>query len=432
MISERNQLGHWKAAALCLLIFLSLMPLTAQTPSARKLSEQDAKSIAALIIELDSDDFSRRERAMDALRAKGVIARPYLTKALKNASLELRIRLDELLSQMPSDERTDLNGPSEQRISLTLEDATLDATLKKIGQATGVKILPNGMKYDRLISLSIKDASLLEALDILADSLDASWHMDGRISTVRLVAAGVNTPHRVYSGPVRIAAERFMNNRSLSFGGQPINSCYLQLRIDVEPDAHLIGLWQPLQSTNITDDKGQALALPAARTARFQSVAGRSTHSFTIPMKSPSAQAGVISLLEGTIELAFPKSYERVTLPLPEPGINPEPNGTESVRIQSVSPRSNPRRVVVIEAIPRPLQVDGAVNTGVQDRRAAFLMADGTRVEIKTLPHPRRQGNKEIFTLTLPSGEIESIQFERLTAVRSQTVKFKIRDLPLP
>ena len=60
MISERNQLGHWKAAALCLLIFLSLTPLTAQTPSARKLSEQDAKSIAALIIELDSEAVVRQ------------------------------------------------------------------------------------------------------------------------------------------------------------------------------------------------------------------------------------------------------------------------------------------------------------------------------------------------------------------------------------
>ena len=414
------------------LILISTTSSVAQTPAVEP-GAQDVKTrVMVLIQRLESDDFAQREKAMVQLRAEGPAARPYLVRAKGSASLDVRLRIEELISLLPTGKSADNTKRESARVNVDLTDATLAEALEAVAGSSGIKILPNGMPTDRLLTLSIKDAPILNAVDQLADALDASWHLDGRLSIIRLVAAGINSPHRIYSGPTRIAAERFMNNRSLSFGGQPLGSCYVQLRIDVDPAAHLIGLWQPLQESTITDSKGKALSQPANRTARFQSVAGRSTHSFTLPMANPSTGAQSLALLEGTVELAFPKSYEQVTLPMPEPGAKSDGGHEGNVGILSTSPANAPRRVVVIEAKRQSLQVDGVVNTQVQDRRVTFLMVDGTRVEVSNLAHPRRQGENEVFTIPIPAGDVEAVQFQRLSAIRTEKVRFSFRDLPLP
>lgn len=421
--------------SLGLLLLLFIGQATPNVPGqvTPQVEPQDIQKRAeSLIKQLESDDFTQRESAMEGLRKLGAAARPLLVAAVETASLDARLRLEELISSLPAVEKQTTPDGETRLVSVDLQEATLEQALQAVTGDTGISISPNGLKYEGPITLSLKDVPILAAVDALADAVSASWHLDARVSQIRLMGGGTNTPHRIHKGPVRIAAERFMNNRSLSYGGQSTGSCYLQLRIDVDPAAHLIGLWQPIKTSKATDDKGRSLSKPALQTLRFQTVSGRSTHSFTVPLENPAADAKSLSVLEGTVRLAFPKSYEQVTLPMPDPGNEPTVEPGQSIRIRSVSPSDARRRVVVIEAEQKPLQVEGVNNTAVKDYRISFLMVDGRRVKAAQVPFPRRQGELDTFTVPLPTGDVESVHFERLTAIRVEEVIFKLRNLMLP
>jgi HEAT repeat protein len=89
-----------------LVALLSAGCLLAAACGARAAPPPDPAHVAALVRDLDSDDFAVREKADKELRQMGSAAKPLLREALKQAdSLEVRLRLERILRVVTPEER---------------------------------------------------------------------------------------------------------------------------------------------------------------------------------------------------------------------------------------------------------------------------------------------------------------------------------------
>jgi hypothetical protein len=90
------------SVAFATLLRLADAPKSALPLLRKELLREDAKvRIERLLADLDSDEFDERQRATRALEELGLVARPYLAKALRSGPpLDVRRRLEKLLAAL--------------------------------------------------------------------------------------------------------------------------------------------------------------------------------------------------------------------------------------------------------------------------------------------------------------------------------------------
>jgi WD40 repeat protein len=135
----------------------SLRMLRARLPAPRVTPEQ----LARLLRDLDDDDFTKRERATEALRLQGQAVAPSLKKALEgNPSAEVRSRIHQLLDALTDAKTTlantirtvrtvevleQIGTPEARRVLEELADGVLEARATQEAQAA-LQRWPNGGK----------------------------------------------------------------------------------------------------------------------------------------------------------------------------------------------------------------------------------------------------------------------------------------------
>lgn len=126
----------------------------------------DTKKIAQLVEKLGSGDFDEREQATEALDKIGIEALEALRKATKSDDAEMRRRAADLVGKIEKREASALLlRPT--RVTLSLKDATVTealAALRKAGDATFQVNDPANTLKDVRITLELKDATYFEAL----------------------------------------------------------------------------------------------------------------------------------------------------------------------------------------------------------------------------------------------------------------------------
>jgi hypothetical protein len=90
--------------------------------------------VAALIRDLDDEEFDRREQASGKLRELGFLAEPAMRNALKTASPEVKQRLDDLLERLGGADGAPTRGEG-------LRDLRTVAILERVGTAEAVTLL---------------------------------------------------------------------------------------------------------------------------------------------------------------------------------------------------------------------------------------------------------------------------------------------------
>jgi WD40 repeat protein len=120
----------------------------------------DPRTIAALIAELDSNQFVKREQAMRALERLGTVAEPALRKALatRQPSLEVRRRMERILEQLEGP----VTAPEQLRELRALE------VLEQIGSAEARQLLAKLAQGTADVPLTQEARAALRRLAILA------------------------------------------------------------------------------------------------------------------------------------------------------------------------------------------------------------------------------------------------------------------------
>ncbi|HYC78992.1 MAG TPA: hypothetical protein VEI02_15300, partial [Planctomycetota bacterium] len=185
----------------------------------------------SLAADLDSDVFERRERAMRELAEAGESARDALTDAKTTASLEARLRIEELLGLLGA--RSAGPRPA-RRASVELADGTLSEGCARLATAFGVRVRPATPQDGALrASFSADDLPFFAALDRLCDAAGAAFYRDARDGAY-LLRRGDRPGPVVYADGLRAELIQMSVTRTARFGaGATLASAHVQLQIDV-------------------------------------------------------------------------------------------------------------------------------------------------------------------------------------------------------
>lgn len=266
------------AAAKQKLLLRAAPPAPAATPNAVDTPPDPAT--AKHIADLGSEDYRTREKAGQALEAKGDIVLPHLRKALATAeNPEVSRRLAVMVRRMEHDR---LVAP--RRVSLSVKDQTAKAVFAEIAKQTGYRIEFNGGGGgpETKFSFEFDRAPFWQAVDKVADDAGMGVYADYNDEVVRVNAyQDAHNPHVCYAGPFRFLATGINTNRSIQLSGvskkgfptnRPSESVGISLQINSEPKNPILG------STNYqadvlvaTDDLGGNLIPPKDNNNSYRS-----------------------------------------------------------------------------------------------------------------------------------------------------------------
>ncbi|HKI35124.1 MAG TPA: HEAT repeat domain-containing protein [Gemmataceae bacterium] len=140
---------------------------TAGEPVAAKKAAQKsvAEQAARLVVELGSDDFDVRERAVRQLEALGPAAGPTLQKAVANSDPEVR-RLALQVAEKIARKMEAAEVLEPRRFRVAFRDVPLHVALAEFTRASGARIqLDQGVKNDRKVTLDTGYTTFWDAFD---------------------------------------------------------------------------------------------------------------------------------------------------------------------------------------------------------------------------------------------------------------------------
>lgn len=233
----------------------------------------ESPTVEQLIERLGSRDFKTREAAARAL-AERDDALPAMKKALAHPDLEIRTRLEQLVSET---ERSALLSP--KRVTLQLDSVSVKDAVAELSRQSGYRVDLQGGPQNQLVSLDARNITFWEAFDKIGNQagLMLQQHHDMQGGLI-LMSQNTMTPFVDYRGPFRVWATGFHYHKSLTFGaiprsspsiGQRSEQMSFQFSVVAEPKLPLLGLGQP-KLVAALDDQDNSLAPPQAKGAIYE------------------------------------------------------------------------------------------------------------------------------------------------------------------
>jgi hypothetical protein len=132
-------------------------------------------NVAREIERLKSDVVAERERAIHTLESIGLPAMPALEMELKSADLETRYRIEALLKSIPRRAAlTKVFGPT-KRVTYQADKVPFGEVAAALGKSLDEKVRLEGPDPASPVTLDLKDATLWEAFDALADAAKSRY-----------------------------------------------------------------------------------------------------------------------------------------------------------------------------------------------------------------------------------------------------------------
>ncbi len=424
-------------APLILLGFLLLLGpgVRGQTSGSAAVKPQDEAE--SWIRQLASDDFKKRDEALEALTRLGRKAAAALRDALKTADPETKLRIQTLLENLPpADREVKEVRLTQTKVDLVSPGSSLEELAARFESLTGFRFqrpLPRSTRAK--IRLDIENRPAFEALDLIAREAGLRWMIDGGSGFIRLIKGVASRPLVLYEGPFRMALTSVSRNASLMFGGTPQDNCYIQMQIDIEPGAPVLGMWIPPKLTEAQDSKGRKL-VPASDSFRsyFSPTAGRRSFTTSLRLEPPSRDATSIPRIEGSLRIAVARVWDKVTAGIPPEGEAPPAPLVSGDLEVTILRRSTQGETTVLEvSLARPpLYADEQRTRPIQEQTFLVLDAEGREIPLLGRPQPGRRGDKEIFTLRIRHSAPDRLMVGSVSAFALLTVPFHFEDVPLP
>lgn len=332
-----------------------------------------AAELSLLLRDLSSPEFARREAASRALETLGPASREALADRREGLSLEARLRVDEAIARIDASAARKVGPLQPTLVTLHLEERPLgeivDALLRAGGYRRGTIASPTpGADHvtwaRRTTTFTVEGRPFFEALDLLGAAESITVRRDFRSGRFQV---GAETPIPLpcrYVGPLKVALTTFSISRVSRFLGDPTTSAQLQLLVDLEEDAPVVGVLGPVRTTRVVDDRGADLSLPDVGSTRFLIAAGprRQIHLAAM-IAPPDRDAKMLRVLE--LELAVVKQSELAVTSIRDPDLRvraptngapppEETHGSLSLALDGVQVIGEQLHVTVSFTPPRP------------------------------------------------------------------------------
>jgi len=413
--------------------------------SAPLFSQPPEQELSALLDDLTSTDFDAREKASTRLVAMGEPARAFLEKARESLDLEGRLRIDAILARLST------AAPSVEPVvfeptivDIDLQEVPIAVAAKRLGEAAGIAIafgrsgpgVPPPPGHDVPVSFSVKGISFFEALDRFCAITGCLFNTDYSTGGFVLTPGygGKTGPVR-YDGPMRVLATSLSISRQTRFTDPPTINANLQLRINIEPRATILGIIGPVRKASAKDDLGNALTFRTYSGPRNLQAMGRQRQTFqSLAFDAPKPTAKKLVEVRVPLELIVPSSMlasEIQDLAASEP----DAPGVGALRLKiDTLATTQPGQHTVTISFHKPI-AEGKVELRVTPDLEEIHVFDTKGQKIPIAPNTivrRRVGTREVRTLRLPDTPVGRIQ---VRALRSFTVMKRVvtfAELALP
>lgn len=419
------------------------------------------KKIDELVGRLDDDRIDAREAAVQALVELGPAAVPLLKNRIEKLDLESKGRVEDAVRSIEAREAMSQSLPPLRRVTLALKDRPVREALVEIRKQTGLPFDFTEASVDAAISVALKDATPLEALDeVCRLGGQLSYAVSGQDDYNRLTGERIPREPRIrfsngdareypafYVRHYRLRVTQISLTRTNTFAkaGQKQSSAYLTLDAVWPPDVKPDGVTE-FRITELKDDQGRSLLMQeGAAAGRMPRQFGRvrrtrgydSTVNETVPFKYPEADARKIAVLKGEVSLRFPKETRMIVFDkLAESRGKTVDVGGAKVTLKDYQDKGT-SHLIELQVTGR---IGGAGGTGSWDA-LPFSYED---VEITTESGARLEsgsmsgsGDGKSYTLKLDrrATKPEPVKEVRIPCVLSHfqdDFKFELKDIPLP
>jgi hypothetical protein len=412
-----------------LVLFLAAAPAFAQTPDPP--ASRPARPVVEIIADLDADDFDRRERATEELVRLGADARAALEAARTEGSLERRLRIDALLARLGSS--SGAASRRSARITLDLKSRPLREACEALAAASGYAVRSaTPADGERLVDVQCEDAPFFAALDALAAAAGAQQFRDPRDGVYVLRVSAEKGGPATYVDGLRVALSSISVTRMTRFGSAASSSAFIQLQVDAEPGAGILGLLAPITVAEATDEQGRSL-LPKEKqqvnyVQRFDP-AGRVPAAAML--SPPESDAKTLKKLRFDLKVVVPEQTAEVEIASPR--ADPEnPRGDGALRVTIEEWREGDDGIAVRLTIERPVaEGAGPPNSNISDDQVTFVDAEGGRVQPKT-SGAKNLGARADYHAELPKGSYASLRVSSLVKFAVRGVSATFEEIALP
>lgn len=255
----------------------------AATPAPVVTADPPDAETAALLKALGSERYREREKAGEALEAKGDKALPHLRRALATTdNPEVARRLAVMVRRMDNDR---LVAP--KRITLSVKDKPAKAVFDEIARQTGYKIefndnngFPGGTPAK--FSFEFDKAPFWQVIDRVADAANLQVYAESDDETIRINPHGnTSNPHVCYAGPFRLVAQTINASKSVQLAGvtrqgvantRSVESLGLNFQLYSEPKNPILGTTNYQADVLVAvDETGATLVPPKDHNNGYQS-----------------------------------------------------------------------------------------------------------------------------------------------------------------
>lgn len=398
--------------------------------------------VRALIEDLASDSYERRETATDALVARGGSVRPQLLLAREKADLEVRLRIDAILERIAAPVRALGKVPVGTRVPHDIEPRPLGAALAELGRVTGIPLKfeaprrpgsePEGEQPE--VVLDVGGMLFFEAIDAICERhglyLSRNHLNGGVILRPGIVPAGIT----VHEGPLRLAVSSMQVSRRTDFVNSSTVSASLSIMIDAEPGAGMLGVLMPRELPEPRDEDGHAIGWEIPTTQGPRDVRLFSTQQrswLQLQMHAPRPEAKELHDLVLPLEFVVAREVVEGTLEAGDVVKDGPKRGGIQLRVVDHQVFAGNQRLTLGFVVP---DVEGAAATRMPVQWEDIHVTDTEGRPMQPIGGRGRStaGTERRLSLTLPKGDIGRIRVTTLRSwqIHEKTFRFEVLRLP--
>ena len=299
------------------------------------LAPQDAldRKVDEILLKLADDSIDARDAAVKALADLGPAALPVLKKRAEKLAGEARGRVEEAVKRIELREALSRNLPPLKKVTLDLKDVPARQALEEVARQTGLTFDLSSCTADAAVSVRVKDATPLEAVDEVCRCSgqigyqvmdEDSWGRKARaVRGPRIFFHNGTFPEypATYVRHYRVRVTSVSLTRTNTFAGHQAGG---QMQVDVQwpPDVKPAGL-KSFRMAEAKDDRGRPLlsAPEAAEETVFHRMRRHRGWDMSVnesvQIKYPEADAKAVALLKGTAVFSYPKENRTLTFETP-------------------------------------------------------------------------------------------------------------------
>lgn len=244
---------------------------SAAPPSSQPLVAEGAPdaAVAALITSLGDADYRVREKAGQALAAKGEAVLPDLRRAMNATdNPEIARRLTVLVRKMDYDRLV-----SPKRVTLTAKNKPIKEVYDEISKQTGYKIelQAGGPGTEGKYSFEFDGTPFWQVIDKVSETAGLTVYTDYDDEMVRINSySDSHNPYVAYAGPFRVVASQINSSKNVQLAGlsrrgfnnsRSQEAINLNFQIQSEPKNPILGTLQT-ELISATDETGASLVPP--------------------------------------------------------------------------------------------------------------------------------------------------------------------------